>query len=100
MNREVHVRFWERAEVQSLRATRHQQNRLLRVFCPQFLEKADLTRPPPTPPGTTAALASGRVSATPPRSPGARGHQPARWRGARWPAVSTREADAASPFGP
>jgi len=23
MNREVHVRFWERAEVKSLRATRH-----------------------------------------------------------------------------
>ena len=23
MNREVHVRFWERAEVQFLRATRH-----------------------------------------------------------------------------
>jgi len=24
MNREVHVRFWERAEVQFLRATRHE----------------------------------------------------------------------------
>ena len=42
MNREVHVRFWERAEVQFLRATRHNENPSLEGLC-QLLPAADMS---------------------------------------------------------
>jgi len=42
MNREVHVRFWERAEVQFLRATRQTRNHPEAPLC-QLPPAADIT---------------------------------------------------------
>ena len=68
MNREVHVRFWERLEVKLLRATRHSR-RFLRVYATSG-----------SPPKLTVKAGGG---------PTALGHEPKNWDTAdRQPAVT------------